>query len=124
MTRIMVDVGDERKVIEEERQNWLHRVLIALGADEEIISENTLEAKQHISQLGLDVETHSDGSIDIARLELSFVKVPGKEGEIPVETGRRFVAQWMLPQLVRIKEKPKDYYIITLREWALPFQMG
>jgi hypothetical protein len=120
----MVDVGDERKVIEEERQNWLHRVLIALGADEEIISENTLEAKQHISQLGLDVETHSDGSIDIARLELSFVKVPGKEGEIPVETGRRFVAQWMLPQLVRIKEKPKDYYIITLREWALPFQMG
>lgn len=125
MTRIMVDVGDERKVIAEERQNWIRRVLVALGADETIISKNTLKAKRHVSQLGLDVETHPDGSVDIARLELSYVKTPGEEDkEIPIETGRRLVAQWMPPQLVRIKEKPKDYYIITLREWALPFQMG
>lgn len=121
MTRIMVDVGDERKVIEEERQNWLRRVLIALGADETIISENTLEAKRHVSQLGLDVESHTDGSIDIVRLETSMITA--SDGEIPIETGRRFVAQWLPPSLIRIKEAPKDYYIITLREWALPFQM-
>ena len=94
MTKILADVGDERKIIEEERQNWLHRVLIALGADEKAISENTLEAKRHVSQLGLDVESHPDGSIDIARLELSFVKVPGEDDkEVPVETGRQLVAQ-------------------------------
>jgi hypothetical protein len=121
MTKIMVDIGDERKIIEEERQNWLRRVLIALGANENIIATNTLEAKRHVSQLSLDVESNSDGSINIARIEVSILKAP--EGETPVETGRRLVAQWMPPQLVRVKEMPKDYYIITLREWALPFQM-
>jgi len=125
MTKILADVGDERKIIEEERQNWLRRVLVALGADEKVISENTLEAKRHVSQLGLDVESHPDGSIDIARLELSFVKVPGEDDkEVPVETGRQLVAQWLPPQLVRIREASKDHYMITLREWALPFQMG
>ena len=99
-------------------------LLVALGADEKVISENTLEAKRHVSQLGLDVESHPDGSIDISRLELSFVKVPEDNKEVPVETGRQLVAQWLPPQLVRIREAPKDYYIITLREWALPFQMG
>jgi hypothetical protein len=123
MTRILADVGNERQIIEEERQNWLRRVLIALGADENVISENTLEAKRHVSQLNLDVESHYDGSIDILRLELSFVKALEDNKEVPVETGRQLVAQWLPPSLIRIKEAPKDYYIITLREWALPFQM-
>ncbi len=121
MTTILADAGDERQVIEEERQAWLRRVLVALGADEEVISHNTLEAKRHISGLLLDVETHPDGSVDIARLEIQVVVEEGKEK--PLETGRKLVAQWMPPKLVRVKDRPRDYYRIDLREWALPFQM-
>lgn len=121
MTRILADAGDERLIIEEERHNWLHRVLVAFGADERIISGNTLEAKRHVSQLGLDVESRSDGSLHIWRPEVATTATP--EGEMPVETGRKLVAQWLPPTLVRIRETPKDYYMITLREWALPFQM-
>jgi hypothetical protein len=86
-----------------------------------VISSNTLEAKRHVSSLLLDVETHPDGSVDVARLEIQMVVEDGKE--TPVETGRKLVAQWMPPKLVRIKDRPRDYYRIDLREWALPFQM-
>jgi len=122
MTTILTDVGDELRIIKEERLAWFRRVLVALGADETIISENTMEARNHIAGLGLDVETHPDGSLDIARLEISFV-ASGDGKETPVETGRKLVAQWLPPQLIRIRELPRDHYRITLREWALPFQM-
>jgi hypothetical protein len=123
MTTILADAGDEARIMAEERQAWLRRVLVALGADEAAISENTLEAKRHVSGLGLDVEGHPNGSIDIVRLEISTVL--GEDGkEAPVETGRRLVAQWLPPSLIRVRDKPRDYYRITLREWALPFQMG
>jgi len=121
MTTILADVGDERQAIDEERQAWLRRVLVALGADEATISENTLEAKRHVSSLGLDVEGHPDGSIDIARLEISVIASEDKE--VPIETGRQLVAQWLPPKLLRVKDRPRDYYRITLCEWALPFQM-
>lgn len=121
MTTVLADAGDESRVIGEERQAWLRRVLVALGADEGIVSENTLEAKRHVSSLGLDVEGHPDGSIDIARLDISVVAGEGGK-EVPVETGRQLVAQWLPPKLVRVRDRPRDYYRITLREWALPFQ--
>lgn len=122
MTTILADASDEARIIAEERQAWLQRVLVALGANEAIISQNTLEAKRHVSELGLDVESHSDGSIDIARLDIAVASQEGGEG-MPVETGRKLVAQWLPPKLVRIKDQPRDYYRITLREWALPFHM-
>jgi hypothetical protein len=122
VTTILADAGDELRIIDEERQAWLRRVLVAFGADEVIIAENTLEAKRHVSQLGLDIEGHPDGSIDIARLEISVVVGKGGE-EIPIETGRKLVAQWLPPKLVRVRDRPRDHYRITLREWALPFQM-
>lgn len=121
MTVILSDMGDEREVIDEERQKWLQRVLIAFGADKNIISKNTLEARRHVSSLNLDVETHSDGSIDIFRIKISSVM--GNEDSL-IETNRQLVGQWLEPKIIRIKEKPRDYYRITLNEWALPFQTG
>lgn len=125
MTTILASVGDERKIIDEERQGWLQRVLLAFGADEKIISQNTLEARRHVSQLGLDVVSGHDGSINIHRFELAVITVP--EGtstkEMTVETNRQLVAQWMPPKLVRIREASGDYYRVILQEWALPFQM-
>jgi hypothetical protein len=122
MTTILASIGDEARIVVEERQAWLQRVLVALGADGEVISRNTLEAKRQVSQLGLDVETHPDGSINIARLKIS-ITVDAEGKEVPVETDRQMVAQWLPPTRVRIREGSKEHYRITLREWALPFQM-
>jgi len=125
MTTILASIGDERRIIDEERQDWLYRVLKAFGADEKIISQDTLEAKRHVSQLGLDVVGGHDGSITIYRFELALAMVP--EGtsmkEITMETNRQLVAQWLPPKLVRIREASGDHYRIVLQEWALPFQM-
>jgi hypothetical protein len=125
MTTILVNVGDERRVIDEERQDWLRRVLVAFGADKEAISGNTMEARRHVSQLGLDVVKGHDGSIDIHRFELAVVAVPDGKGtrEVAVETNRQLVAQWMPPKMVRVREASGDHYRIALQEWALPFQM-
>jgi len=124
MTIILADIGGEQKAIEEERQEWLQRVLVALGADKEIISQNTLEAKQHVSQLGLSVENHVDGTLEIFRLEIAVVYQPSEGKEVPVETKRKTVAQWLPPKIIRIREASGDHHRIILQEWALPFQTG
>ena len=126
---ILADVGDEREVIEEERQNWLHRVLVALGADEEIISKNTMEAKRHLAELDLIIWRHVNGTIKIYRPQYAWVETPGElEGsvvETPIESDKKLLAEWSSPTLIRVKEgNGRQHYRITLCEWALPFQMG
>jgi hypothetical protein len=118
MVTILADVGDELKIIEEEKQLWLHKVLIALGANKEIISKNTIEAKRHLSVLNLDVDMHTNGFVEIVRLEFL------SNNEETKTIGRKVIAQWFPPKLIKIKNSPKDYYRIVLNEWALPFQMG
>lgn len=126
---ILADVGDEQEVIAEERQNWLHRVLIALGADKEIISSNTMGAKRHLAELDLIVWRHVDGMIRIYRPQYAWVEMPGElEGsvtEAPIETDKKLLAEWRPPTLIKVREgNGRQHYRITLREWALPFQMG
>ena len=36
---ILVDKGDEQKVIAEEKEEWIYQVLVALGVQEELIVE-------------------------------------------------------------------------------------
>jgi len=126
---ILVDIGDEREVIEEERQNWLRRVLVALGADEAVISENTMEAKRHLAELDIIVWRHADGAVRIYRPQYAWFEVPDEKteavAEVPVESAQKLVAEWLPPKMVRVKEGGgRQHYRITLREWALPFQMG
>lgn len=127
---ILVDIGDERDVIAEERQNWLRRVLVALGANEEIISENTMEAKQHLTEMDIIVWRNApEGTIRIYRPQYAWFEVPdddaGAVAEVPVEASQKLVAEWLPPKMVRVRENNgRQHYRITLREWALPFQMG
>lgn len=126
-TTILVDVGDERKVIDEERQAWLRRVLVAFGADEKVISENTMAAKRHLAELDLLVWRYHDGSLRILRPRYDAIEVETDEGvrQVPMETGQKLVAEWLPPKLVRVREGGgRQHYRVTLREWALPFQMG
>ena len=102
------------------------RVLIAFGADPEVISSNTMEAKTHLASLGLVVYTGVDGSVEVFRPEIVVVEVPEDDGskEVEVEKAQRLVAQWLPPTLVRVREAPgKEHYRITLKAWALPLQM-
>lgn len=123
MTEILCDVGDETSIIEEERQIWLTKVLVSLGADEDIISRNTIAAKEHIMFLGFDIQTHINGTIKIYRPENITFELP--EDEIDVEINQKLIAEWKKPTLIRIKESPgKYYYKITLNEWALPLMKG
>jgi hypothetical protein len=128
-TVMLVDIGDERQAIEEERQKWLRRVLVALGADEDIISSNTMEAKRHLAGMDIVVwRNAAEGTVRIYRPQYVRLDVPDEEAgvaAVPVEVSQKLVAEWLPPKMVRIKEGGgRQHYRITLREWALPFQMG
>ena len=110
---ILADRQDELNVVNEERQVWLQKVLVALGADAEVIKNNTIDAKNHISSLGLDVLLKPEGEIDIIRFEHN------EDGE-EIED---LVAQWKQPELILIKKENEKYYEIHIKEWARPFQM-
>jgi len=114
---ILADRQDEINVVEEEKQAWLQKVLVALGADVDKINENTITAKNHVSSLGLDVILKSEGEIDIMRYDNEQV------GETIVETEGYLVAQWFKPRYILKKEDNNWFYEIHIEEWALPFQM-
>ncbi len=128
MVEILCNIGDEREVIEEERQDWLQKVLVALGADPEIISENSMKAREHIMFLELDVFSNVDGSIKIYRPEHITFEYPSEDPEreyeeVTVEARQKLVAEWKEPELIRIRDEEGEYYKIILSEWALPLQM-
>lgn len=130
MTTILVDIGDEEEVIAEERQDWLQRVLAALGADAELISDNSMEAKEHLMMLGIDVWRGADGSIKVIRPDYATIEVPSEDperqvDEVDVSIGHKVIAEWNKPEIIRVRESPgKAHSQIKLNEWALPFQMG
>jgi hypothetical protein len=104
-TIILADRRDEQKVISEEKEIWVYNILVALGADEDILAEIKKEdMSEYLSMLELEVWNKVSGEVDIFR-----------KGKL--------VAQWKQPILKLIKKVPKYYYEIHLNEWALPFQM-
>ena len=115
---ILADRQDEMAAVEEERQDWLQRVLVALGANPDIIKKNTIEAKNHISSLGLDVVLKPEGEIDIHRYEYEQVE------EITIEKESYLVAQWFKPKFILKEEDGEKFYEAHIEEWALPFQMA
>jgi hypothetical protein len=106
MATILVDRGDEQKIIDIERRKWLIEVLVALGANEKTLESEETNSKDYLGGLDLEVWKGHEGTIDILR-----------RGKI--------VAQWKVPKLILIKEsQQKFYYEIHTNEWALPFQMS
>lgn len=103
-TIVLADRYDEQRVLEEEKRDWLNRVLVALGLSEDLLDSDNL--RDHLTALGLEVwHGIADGSVDMLR-------------------NGKLVAQWKHPKFVLIKElSGKYYYELHLNEWALPFQM-
>lgn len=109
MSVILCDRGDEYKVIEEEKEEWIRDVLIALGVDEKMFNTD------------ID-ETDFREYLDVREIEIWKNLTSGK---VEIFRKDKLVAEWKSPKLVLIKDKPnKLYYEISLNEWALPFQMS
>jgi hypothetical protein len=89
---ILADRYDEQKVIEEEKTVWVFNVLVALGADEDILTEiKKEEMSEYLTLMGMEVWDNADGTVDIFRKE-------------------KLVAQWKTPKLKLIKESKNKYY--------------
>lgn len=100
-TIVLADRYDEQRVLEEEKSEWLDKVLIALGIDEKLLKSEDL--RQTLMVFELEVWHNCDGSINVYRRD-------------------KLVAQWLVPKLILVKDSNKYYYEIHLNEWALPFQ--
>jgi hypothetical protein len=101
---VLADRGDEQKVIEEERQEWLIEVLLALNVPAQAFELELEEMRDYLMSADIEVWHHADGTLDIY-----------KDDEI--------VAQWNEPELILIKETPKKwYYEIHINAWARPLQ--
>jgi len=103
---VLANRYEETKVVEEECAAWVFNVLLALGADEDMLAELDNEDLKEYLQL-LEIEVHkklSNKNVDIFRKD-------------------KLVAQWKEPDLILKKDGNEYYYEIHTNEWALPFQM-
>jgi hypothetical protein len=101
---VLADRGSEQKIIEEERQEWLTKVLLAMGVPAKALELNSFDIKNYLTSMEVEVWRNADGSLDVYKNDQT-------------------VAQWKIPKLVLIKETPKKwYYEIHLNAWALPLQ--
>jgi hypothetical protein len=101
--KILADKGDEQKVIEEEKAEWVFEVLLALDINEQAFELNMEDLRDHLKELGIEVWNKYDGSVDIYRDE-------------------KIIAQWKVPNLVLVKDPKRWYYEIYVNNWALPLQ--
>jgi hypothetical protein len=99
---VLADRGEEQKVIEEERQDWLIEVLAALDVPPKAFELDEMELVQYLNSLEIEVWYNSDGTLDIY-----------KNDEI--------IGQWKSPELFLIKDSPM-YYEIHINAWARPLE--
>lgn len=103
---ILSDRDNLNETIEEEQQEWLTDVLIALGVEKQALEIDDPQFDMRDYLFGLDIEIWRNiqkKTIDIYRND-------------------KLIAQWKVPKTILIKEGRKYYYEIHLNEWALPFQ--
>ena len=100
MTILLVDRGDECKVIEQEKNKWVAKNLVALGINE--AAQKSDNSNEYLASLGVEVWQNTKGEVDISR-------------------NKKIVAQWKEPQIVLIKENGGLYYKVSLNEWSLLF---
>jgi len=101
---VLSDRGDEQNVIEEEKQEWLNEVLIALDVPVQAFELDIQDMRDYLISVEIEIWNNHDGTMDVYK-------------------GESVVAQWKIPKLILIKETPKRwYYEIHLDSWARPLQ--
>lgn len=100
---VLADKGDEQNVIEEEKEEWLHEVLQALGVPVKAFDLDSNDFRQYLSNMNIEIWSNPEGELDIYQ-------------------GETIIAQWKTPKFVLVKDKPKWFYEIHLNAWARPLQ--
>jgi len=104
---VLADRDNVNEVIEEEKQEWVVKVLVALGVEESILEINDpmFDISDYLAGLNLEIWNNPNGTVDILR-------------------GDKVVGQWKEPSYILKKEgQGKFYYEVKINEWSLPFQM-
>lgn len=97
---VLANKGEEQKIVEEEKEEWIREVLSALGVPEEAFELEDI--KEYLITANIEIWNNAGESIDIY-----------KDEEI--------VAQWKGVEFVLIKDKPL-YYELHIDAWAGPLQ--
>ena len=102
---VLADRGSEQNVIEEEKQEWLTEVLLAIGVPTEAFKLDPNEIIDYLASIEVEINRNEgDGTLDIYKSD-------------------DIVAQWKVPKLILIKETPKKwYYEIHINAWARSLQ--
>lgn len=96
-TVILADKGDEQKIIDEEKAEWVFQELLAIlidqnidpeVAEEMVVELDNSELITHFTSLEVEIFNHPDGSTDIMRKN-------------------KIIAQWKPPKLTMRVEKDK-----------------
>lgn len=104
-TIILANRGEETKIIEEEKEEWIYQVLVALGVGEDFLVENS-----NVSVIEY-----------CKSIQIEIIKNLGEETVVIFKNGKT-IAEWNKPNLFLKKDKDGLFYEIHLNEWALPFQ--
>lgn len=104
-TIILANRGEETKIIEEEKEEWIYQVLVALGVGEDFLVENSNEIVIEYCK----------------SIQIEVIKNLGEETVAIFKNGK-IIAEWNRPNLILKKDKDGFFYEIYLNEWALPFQ--
>jgi hypothetical protein len=95
---ILANKGDERKVIEEEKEEWVLNVLSSLGVSNEIFNLEKGKLLEHLFSHHIEVWKNGEG-VDILKND-------------------KIVAQWKKPEIIIRKNKNEFYCEIHLNEWT------
>ena len=143
-TVILADKGDEQKIIEEEKAEWVFQELLAILIDQDIDPEvaeemvvelDNSELITYFTSLEVEIFNHADGSTDVIRKDKVIaqwkppritMRVEKDKGELKDRAeDRKIVKDFRKKRKVskakrEYKKRPDSfYYEIELDEWRL-----
>lgn len=115
---ILCNLSDYIETIEEEKQNWLFDVLSGLGVPEYLYkSANIFIYRQEMENRGIEVQTATDGSIEVYKKTWHTGAGEFDSGWLNPEK-QNLVAQWKAPKKELFVEGKNTYYKIYINEWS------
>jgi len=116
---ILCNISDAQQVIDEERLYWVSDVLDALNVPDEVFDATDIrDYRYDMEQLGIEVELHSNGDVDVYKKQWHEGPTEDSSGWIP-PTEDHLIAQWKEPTRIRRIEGKDVYYEIHLNEWSI-----
>jgi len=103
---ILADKGQEQKILNQEKNEWVRNILFALNLPNEIFNLNNEQFKEYLDNHEIEIWSYYNGYLDIYKQN-------------------KIIAQWKDVKFILIKNNKnpkKSYYEIHVNEWAQPLQ--